>query len=356
MMKALIAMSGGVDSSVTALLMKEKGFDCIGANMRLFDNEDAGINKEKTCCSADDAYDASSVAARLSMPFYVLNLKDAFKKYVIDDFVYEYENGRTPNPCIRCNEKLKFGALLARAYELGCDCLATGHYVRIERSGSRFLLKKAADRSKDQSYVLYGLNQEQLAHALFPLGELTKDEVRELARAHGFINSGKKDSQDICFVPDGDYLAAIKRFSKKSYPPGDFIGPDGSVLGTHKGIPAYTIGQRRGLGLSLPESLYVRHLDIENNKVFLSRNDDLFSGSLDADNVNWIAYDKTSLPEKLSVTAKIRYSAKEESAVVYPIGADKIHIEFDRPVRAVTPGQAVVMYDGDTVVGGGTIK
>ncbi len=353
MAKALIAMSGGVDSSVAAYLMKEAGFDCIGATMRLFDNEAAGIPREKSCCSLDDTEDARAVAYRLKIPFYVFNFTQDFKAQVIDRFVAAYEGGKTPNPCIDCNRYLKFDRLFRRAEELGCDYVVTGHYAQTELRDGRWLLKKAADESKDQSYVLYNLNQNQLAHIMLPLGGMNKTETRRIAGEQGFVNARKLDSQDICFVPDGDYAKVIALNTGKTYPHGRFVDRDGNTLGEHCGIIRYTVGQRKGLGLALPEPLYVCEKNLADNTVVLCKNDELFSRELDAGDFNWIACDAP--PEALRVKAKIRYRQREQWATVYATGQNTAHIVFDEPQRAITPGQAVVLYDGDVVVGGGTI-
>lgn len=352
-MKALIAMSGGVDSAVAAYLMKEKGYDCVGVTMRLYHNEDAGISKEKTCCSLDDTEDARSVACRLGIPYYVFDFSADFRRQVIDRFVSAYECGQTPNPCIDCNRYLKFDRLYRRAEELNCDRIVTGHYARIQRSGNRYLLKKAAIPDKDQSYVLYALTQEQLAHTEFPLGEMPKSETRRIAEEQGFLNAHKRDSQDICFVPNGDYAAVIRQYTGKQYPAGDFVDREGTVLGQHKGIIHYTVGQRKGLGLALPEPLYVCEKDLAENRVVLGRNEDLYTRELNAEDFNWIAYENP--PESLRVQAKVRYRQAEQWATVTPTGDRRIHLIFDEPQRAITAGQAVVLYDGDTVVGGGTI-
>ncbi len=346
-------MSGGVDSSVSAFLMKEAGFDCTGVTMRLFDNEDAGMEREKSCCSLDDVEDARAVANRLGIPYFVFNFKADFKRCVIDRFIEAYECGATPNPCIDCNRFLKFERLYRRAREIECDYIATGHYARIEKSGDRFLLKKAKDLTKDQSYVLYSLTQEQLAHTKFPLGEFEKSEVRKIAEEHGFVNAKKHDSQDICFVPDGDYAKIIELHTGKSYPHGNFVGLDGKILGEHKGIIRYTIGQRKGLGLALPESLYVCEKRTDTNEVVLGRNEDLFSREFDVSDINWIAFDAP--PEKFRASVKIRYRQKEQPAEIIKDGENKVHVVFDEPQRAITSGQAAVFYDGDAVVGGGTI-
>ncbi len=354
-MKALIAMSGGVDSSVAALLIKQQGYEATGTTMKLYDNDDVGEAKEKTCCSLDDIEDARAVCDRLGIPYYVFNFRDSFNEEVIDRFIKAYENGSTPNPCIDCNRYIKFDRLMRRMYELNMDYVVTGHYARIEfdEKSNRFLLKKAADSSKDQSYVLYSLTQEQLSHTLFPLGSLNKSEVRQIAEENGFINAKKRDSQDICFVPNGKYAEFIEEYTKKKYEDGDFVDKNGNVLGTHKGIIRYTIGQRKGLGLALPAPMYVCEKDLENNRVILGFNDDLFSRELLADNINLIVCEK--IEGKMRVTAKVRYNQKEQPATVEQLGDDLIKVVFDEPQRAICKGQAVVLYDGELVVGGGTI-
>lgn len=351
--RALIAMSGGVDSSVAALLMKEKGYDCIGATMRLFSNEDAGIPREKSCCSLDDVEDARSIAYSLHMPYYVFNFTDDFRSKVIDRFICAYETGLTPNPCIDCNRTMKFDKLYQRAVILGCDSIVTGHYARIEKEHGRYLLKKAADDTKDQSYVLYFMTQKQLSHTQFPLGNIRKTEIRKIAEEHGFVNARKRESQDICFVPGGDYARAIEMHTGRTSPCGDFIDHGGNILGRHKGIIRYTIGQRKGLGLGLGEPMYVCGKNVADNTVTLGKNEDLFSKELDAADFNWIAFDKP--PKKLRVRAKVRYRQPEQWATSEPTGAGMVHVAFDEPQRAIAKGQAVVLYDGDTVVGGGTI-
>ncbi len=351
--RALIGMSGGVDSSVAVLLMQQAGYDCIGATMHLFRNDDVGVPREKSCCSLEDVEDARSVAYRLGIPHYVFNFTEDFRTQVIDRFVSAYEQGATPNPCIDCNRYLKFERFYRRAMELGCDCVVTGHYARIERKDGRWLLKKALNPAKDQSYVLYAMTQEQLAHTRFPLGTYSKEEIRRIAGEQGFINAKKHDSQDICFVPDGDYAKAIEAYTGRTYAPGNFVDRDGRVLGRHKGMIRYTIGQRKGLGLALPEPMYVCEKRMEDNTIVLGRNADLFTTELDAEDVNWIAWDVP--PETLRVKARVRYQQKEQWATVTPTGERAFHLVFDEPQRAITTGQAVVLYDGDIVVGGGTI-
>ena len=355
MEKAMIAMSGGIDSSVAALLTKEKGFECVGVTMKLFQNEDAGIPREKACCSVDDIEDARRICYRIGMPHYVFNFTEEFREEVMERFVDAYKNGITPNPCIDCNRYMKFRHLFRRMQETGGTYLITGHYARVrqdEQTG-RFLLLKGADESKDQSYVLYNLTQEQLAHVQFPLGELRKDQVRSIAEDHGFINAGKHDSQDICFVPDGDYARVIEEYSGQISEPGDYVDLDGKVIGRHKGIIHYTIGQHKKLGQSFGEPKYVCQIDAEHNRVVLGRNEDVFSREVRVGDFNWISGETPAEPVRC--TAKIRYRKKDEActAEVQPDGS--VLLTFDEPQRAVTPGQAAVLYDGDIVLGGGTI-
>ena len=352
--KALIAMSGGVDSSVAAYRMIRDGYDCIGVTMRLYDNEMIG-NRSKTCCSLDDVEDARSVAFRLGIPYYVFNFKEDFEEKVISKFVSCYEHGATPNPCIDCNRYLKFESLLHRAQVLGCDCVATGHYaiIRQDPATGRYLLYKAAHVEKDQSYVLYSLTQQQLAHTRFPLGDLSKDQVRQIAREQGFFNASKRDSQDICFVPDGDYVAFMERYTGRHYPSGDFLDLQGNVVGRHAGAVGYTIGQRKGLGLAMGAPVYVCSKDMEKNTVTVGPDQALFSASLRANDWNWFPFPELTAP--MRVMAKARYRQKEQPATVYPEDSGFARVVFDEPQRAITPGQAVVLYDGDLVVGGGTI-
>ena len=351
-LNALIAMSGGVDSSVAVWLTQQAGFSCIGATMRLFDRTPGG--EEGKCCSLDDVEDARSVAFRLGIPFYVFNFTEQFRQQVMDKFVRCYECGLTPNPCIDCNRHLKFEALLQRAEILGCQYIVTGHYARIAEENGRFLLKKAADEAKDQTYFLYSLTQHQLAHTRFPLGELTKAQARAIAQEQGFINARKRDSQDVCFIPSGDYFAFLKEYTGKDYPAGDFLDMDGNVVGKHCGAVAYTRGQRKGLGLAMGHPVYVCGKDMENNTVTVGENEALFSTSLLADDWNFFPFDALTAP--LRCHAKARSRMAEQPATVYPEGNGVCRVVFDEPQRALTTGQAVVLYDGDTVLGGGTIR
>lgn len=352
--KALIAMSGGVDSSVAALLMLEQGYACMGVTMKLFDNETAGAPKAHSCCSLDDVLDARSVASRLGMPYFVFNFAGRFKKDVIDRFANAYMAGATPNPCIDCNRYLKFDQLFERALDFGCSCVATGHYARsrYDEKKDRYLLLKGLDPLKDQSYVLYALTQRQLAHVRFPLGDLTKPQVRDIAEANGFINARKHDSQDICFV-SGSYADFIERYTGKKFPPGPFVSDTGEVLGTHKGIINYTIGQRKGLGLALAEPMYVKKIDVAANAVILTTSQGLFSRKAVAKDVNLIDCDAIRSPRRL--TARIRYRQKEQPGTARETPDGGLEFLFDEPQRAITPGQSLVLYDGDVVVGGGTI-
>ena len=355
---ALIAMSGGVDSSVTAYLMKEAGFDCLGANMRLYHNEDIGLSIFKTCCTQSDIDDAASVAEKLGIPFEVKDFTSDFKREVIDKFIRTYEEGGTPNPCIDCNRHLKFCRLMAFAREKGRYYVATGHYARIEEKEGRFLLRKAKDLSKDQTYVLYNLTQEELAHVKFPLGEMAnKEETRKLAESLGLVNAHKRESQDICFVPDGDYVGFMEKYQGKKYAPGNFLDLNGKIIGQHRGAVHYTLGQRKGLGLSLGEPVYVCAKDMARNTVTVGPETALFHKELLAGDMNWIAIPKLEAP--LEVLARTRYSQKEQPATAYPAGAGKMKLVFREPQRAITPGQAVVLYTADNkgyVVGGGTIE
>lgn len=366
-------MSGGVDSSVAAYLMKQAGYQCMGTTLKLHEEDEAlsregevsppqaALSRErtagsgKTCCSLSDVEDARAVAAFLDIPYYVFNFTEYFEEAVIRRFVDTYIAGGTPNPCIDCNRYIKFEKLLNRMYELDYDYVVTGHYARIsyDEGRGRYLLKKGIDENKDQSYVLYSLTQEQLSHTLFPLGEYRKTEIREIAEAQGFVNAHKSDSQDICFVPDGDYAGFIERYTGRAFPKGNFVLADGTVIGGHRGMIRYTIGQRKGLGLSLPAPLYVCGKDMEKNEVLLGTNEMLFTTAFTAADMNWIAIPE--LTEPLRCKAKIRYKQKEAEAVVSPLPDGQVQVVFDESQRGITNGQAVVLYDGDVVIGGGTI-
>jgi tRNA-specific 2-thiouridylase len=340
-MRAMIAMSGGVDSSVAALLTMEQGYSCIGATMHLHDS----------AC----AEDAAAVANRLGIPFYEFDALDEFARQVKDKFVRCYEQGGTPNPCIDCNQYLKFGRLLDIALQMDCDRIVTGHYAKITHDPvtGRHLLQKAADEGKDQSYFLCRLSQHQLRHTLFPLGTLTKAQVRIIAEENGFLNAKKRDSQDICFVPDGDYMEFLRSYTGKKYPCGAFLDTAGNVVGQHRGAVAYTIGQRKGLGLAMGEPVYVCCKDMTANTVTVGTNDTLFTRQLRANDWNWISIENLTQP--LRCKAKARSRMVEQPATVYPEENGFARVVFDEPQRAITPGQAVALYDGDTVIGGGTI-
>ena len=350
----LVAMSGGVDSSVTAKCLMDKGYNCIGCTMKLYENETAGITNNKTCCSLNDVYDARNVAEKLGIKHYVFNFTDIFKEQIINPFINSYLNAETPNPCINCNRYLKFDKLFERMEILNCNYVATGHYARIEYKNGKYLLKKSKDPKKDQTYVLYFMNQFKLSHTLFPLGDLTKDETREIARSNDFINAEKPDSQDICFVPNGNYAEVIKLNTDKKILPGNFIDKNGKTLGEHKGIIYYTIGQHKKLGIALGDKYYVTNIDSTNNTVTLGSKDELYSNTLYVTDFNFISEE---IPKSdFTCNVKIRYNQKEKPAHIQIINDKNIKVTFDEPESAITPGQSAVLYDDDIVLGGGIIK
>lgn len=352
--KVLVAMSGGVDSSVAVKLLLDKGYEVAGATMRLYSNEDIGLDKSKTCCSLNDVEDARFVAFKLGIDFHVFNFSDSFKEMVIDDFIGTYLSGGTPNPCIECNRHLKFGRFLERAQLLGYDYVATGHYVQREfdEKSGRWLLKRSPDAGKDQSYVLYNMTQYQLAHTLFPVGDLSKDVIRKIAEENSLVNAAKPDSQDICFIPDGDYGKFITNNAGEQ-PHGKITLTDGTVIGEHKGLIHYTIGQRKGIGVSYSEPLFVVEKNIADNTLVLGRKDEAVCTSLIADDVNYIAFADPTEP--FECTAQTRYHQREAACTVYPLKDGKTRVEFKSVQKAVSPGQSIVFYDGDIIIGGGKI-
>ena len=350
MPKAMIAMSGGVDSSVAAYLTLAQGLDCCGGMMQLHKTV-----QQDGCGSLAHAKDAQAVAQKLGIPFHLFDFSQQFEECVIRKFANCYENGETPNPCVDCNRHLKFEAFLQQALSMGCDTVVTGHYAKIQQDPAtgRYLLKKAADADKDQSYFLYTLTQKQLQHIQFPLGFYTKQQIREIAREQGFITAQKKDSQDICFIPDGDYLSFLQRYHGRTYPQGAFLNAAGNVVGTHKGAVGYTLGQRKGLGIALGEPVYVCDKNMKDNTVTVGPEALLYHSTLRAKDWNFFPFSQLSAP--MEVKAKTRSRQKEQPAWVYPEDGGFARVKFATPQRAITPGQAVVLYDGDTVIGGGTI-
>lgn len=339
--KVLIAMSGGVDSAVTAILLKNAGYQCAGAIMQLLDESDESIGR------------AQRVADQIGIPLKVLDFRASFKKEVISDFIDAYEKGKTPNPCIRCNQKMKFGEFLSYAECAGFDRIATGHYARIEKADGKYILRKAADEKKDQSYVLYGLSQEQMEKIILPLGGYSKPEIRDIAKKNGLLNADQADSQDICFVPDGDYAAFIQKETGRKYSDGDFVSLDGKILGRHHGIIHYTVGQRKGLGLSLNAPHYVCEKNIDKNQVILCKEEDFRSDTFWVDRVNWISGDNVSEP--IHCTVRTRYHQTEKGATVFCEGENSVRVVYDEQQARPAPGQSAVFYDGDTVLGGGII-
>ena len=354
--KVVVGMSGGVDSSVAAYLLKQQGYDVIGVTMQIWQDEDQFTQAESGgCCGLSAVDDARRVADRLEIPYYVMNFKREFKKNVMDYFTAEYLKGRTPNPCIACNRYVKWESLLQRSLEIGADYIATGHYARVEQlSNGRYAIRNSVTAAKDQTYALFNLTQKQLSHTLMPVGDYTKDEIRAIAEDIGLMVAHKKDSQEICFIPDNDYAGFIDRECGKMVPPpGDFVSVDGEILGQHKGITHYTIGQRKGLGIAFGHPVFVTEIRPETNEVVLGSDKDVYTNRLYANQLNFMALPDIEEPVRLK--AKIRYSHAGSCCTVRRTGADEICCEFEEPVRAVTPGQAVVLYDGDYVAGGGVI-
>lgn len=354
--KVVVGMSGGVDSSVAAYLLKEQGYEVIGVTMQIWQEEEEAVKEENGgCCGLSAVEDARRVAAGLDIPYYVMNFKKEFKKGVMDYFVAEYLKGRTPNPCIACNRYVKWEALLKRSMEIGADYIATGHYAKItELPNGRFALQKSVTAAKDQTYALYNLTQYQLSHTLMPVGDYSKEEIRAIAEKIGLRTANKPDSQDICFIPDNDYAGFINRETKGQVPPpGNFVLKDGTVVGQHKGITHYTVGQRKGLGIALGKPVFVTAIRPDTNEVVLGSNEEVYGTTVYAQNVNFMSI--PDLEGEMEVTAKIRYSHKGAPCTLRKAEGDRVLCQFHEPVRAITPGQAVVFYEEDIVVGGGTI-
>lgn len=354
--KVVVGMSGGVDSSVAAWLLKEQGYDVIGVTMQIWQDEDNNTQEENGgCCGLSAVDDARRVAWDLSIPYYVMNFKEEFKSSVIDYFVEEYQKGRTPNPCIACNRYVKWESLLKRSLDIGADYIATGHYAQIDKlPNGRFALKKSVTAAKDQTYALYNLTQEQLSRTLMPVGAYSKDQIREIATQISLRVAHKPDSQEICFIPDNDYAGFIEENAGEKAPEGNFVDLDGKVIGRHKGITHYTVGQRKGLNLSMGYPVFVVEIRPETNEVVIGKGEDVFSDILRAGTLNWMSVDGLH-GEEMKVTAKIRYSHKGASCTIKEVEDGIVECRFEEPQRAITPGQAVVFYDGDYVVGGGTI-
>ncbi len=357
-MKVVVAMSGGVDSAIAAAILKEEGYQVIGVTMQIWpsDKQAGEIDRFGGCCGLGAIEDAKRVAYKLGIPHYVLNFRDIFAQKVIADFCREYSLGRTPNPCIRCNQYIKFDALLEKAKGLSAGFVATGHYARVgkEETGGRYFLKKGVDRRKDQSYVLYTLTQAQLKHTLLPIGNFTKERVREIARELELPVAAKPESQEICFIPDDDYTEFLKEYIPQAVKPGPILDKRGGILGEHCGILFYTIGQRKGLGISAQEPLYVTAIVQERNAIVVGSKEEVYGTELIASGLNWISL--TKLKQPVTVRAKLRYLHKEAEAEVIPVDEDRVHVRFKESQMAITPGQAIVFYDGDTVIGGGTIE
>jgi len=354
--KVVVGMSGGVDSSVAAYLLKEQGYDVVGVTMQIWQDEEAAAREENGgCCGLSAVDDARRVAETLEIPYYVMNFKKEFKCKVMDYFVEEYLQGRTPNPCIACNRYVKWESLLQRSLEIGADYIATGHYARVDKlANKRFAIRNSVTAAKDQTYALYNLTQFQLSHTLMPVGEYTKDQIREIASRRNLPVAHKPDSQEICFVPDQDYAAFIDKEAAGRVPgPGNFVTEDGRILGRHKGITHYTVGQRRGLDLPMGHRIFVTEIRPETNEVVIGENEDTMTSRVVCDQLNYMAIE--DLTEPMRVLAKIRYNHKGEYCTIRKLADGSVECLFEKPVRAATPGQAVVFYDGEHVLGGGTI-
>lgn len=352
--KVVVGMSGGVDSSVAAYLLKKQGYDVIGITMQIWQEDKEYEEREGGCCSLSAVDDARRVCEKLDIPFYVLNFRDSFKENVIKYFVQEYIDGKTPNPCIACNKHLKFDELLRKARGIGAEYVATGHYAKIEERDGRYLLIRSDDDRKDQTYALYNFTQDQLAHTLMPCGEYTKDKIREIAKEIGLAVHNKKDSEEICFISDNDHGRFIKEERPGEVKPGNFVDSKGNILGKHKGIVYYTIGQRKGLGIALGKPVFVTDIRPETNEVVLGSEETIFNNDLIAKDVNFIPFDE--LNGEMNVQAKVRYSAKPADAVISPLPDGRVKVSFKEKQRAITKGQSVVFYDGEVVVGGGIIE
>jgi tRNA-specific 2-thiouridylase len=381
--RVVVAMSGGVDSSTAAAILKDDGYDVVGISMQIWDYSAEGIDKFGTCCSLSDINDARKVAQKLGIPFYVLNLEDEFEKNVVEYFVSEYVKGRTPNPCVPCNQKLKFDMLLNYALKIGASKVATGHYAKVVEDGGRYFIRRGVDRSKDQSYFLFNLTQEQLKRAIFPLGDFTKADIRKMAKSFGLNVAEKEESQEICFVPDNNYEDFIrKRLDGCRIEEGEVVTTDGEVIGRHRGLPFYTIGQRKGLGISYERPLYVSEIDVENNRIIVCESDSVVKREFIVENVNWsitppfspslikrgLGGVKGGQVGVIRALVQIRYrhnAAEAEITILPPLpsgerievrGGNTVRVIFDEPQRAITPGQAAVFYDRDKLIGGGWIK